>query len=154
MFLSMFIRLLACLRRLIKGLNNLPSYFSAKKQINWFFNQPKRDDIQQNLFIREPITNLCLRDIVFAYENNKFILNGLSLEFKKGSINYLKAPNGYGKSTIINLLFGFYQPQEGKILINSKYKLTDLNLNAWRRKIAYAETQNLINEPLSTGQKQ
>lgn len=153
-FLGMFIRLSSTLRRLIKGLNNLPSYFSAKKQINWFLNQAERDDIQKNLLIVEPITSLRLKDIVFAYKNNEFVLNELSLEFKKGQVNYLKASNGYGKSTVINLIFGFHQPQKGEILVNNKYKLVSLNLNAWREKIAYAEHQNLIDEPLSTGQKQ
>ncbi|CAG8571276.1 9944_t:CDS:2 [Paraglomus brasilianum] len=49
---------------------------------------------------------------------------------------------------------GLYQPQEGKILINQKYKVSEINLNQWRKKIAYAEHNNLVENGLSTGQKQ
>jgi ABC-type bacteriocin/lantibiotic exporter with double-glycine peptidase domain len=49
---------------------------------------------------------------------------------------------------------GLYQPQKGKILVNNKYKLSELNLIKWREKIAYAEHENLIENGLSTGQKQ
>ena len=49
---------------------------------------------------------------------------------------------------------GLYQPQEGKILINQKYKVSEINLTQWRKKIAYAEHNNLVENGLSTGQKQ
>ena len=49
---------------------------------------------------------------------------------------------------------GLYQPQEGKILINQKYKVSEINLTQWRKKIAYAEHENLVENGLSTGQKQ
>jgi ABC-type bacteriocin/lantibiotic exporter with double-glycine peptidase domain len=49
---------------------------------------------------------------------------------------------------------GLYQPNEGKILINNKYKVSEINLIKWREKIAYAEHENLIKNGLSTGQKQ
>jgi ATP-binding cassette subfamily B protein len=69
-------------------------------------------------------------------------------------INILQAPNGFGKTTIIDLLFGIYQPHKGEILINNKYKLSELNLIKWREKIAYAESSNFVKSNLSLGQKQ
>jgi len=55
-------------------------------------------------------------------------LKNLDRQFKKGTINTLQAPNGFGKTTIIDLLFGLYQPTEGVVVINNKYKLSELNL--------------------------
>ena len=49
---------------------------------------------------------------------------------------------------------GLYQPNQGEILINSKYKASEINLVEWRKKIAYAEHENLVENGLSTGQKQ
>ena len=49
---------------------------------------------------------------------------------------------------------GLSQPNEGEIRINDKYKVSDINLVKWREKIAYAEHKNLIENGLSTGQKQ
>ena len=45
-------------------------------------------------------------------------LHGLSLKVPKGSIVTLIGANGAGKSTLIKLLCRFYDPSEGKILIN------------------------------------
>ena len=49
---------------------------------------------------------------------------------------------------------GLQQPNRGEILINDKYRLSELNLVKWRKKIAYAEHENLVENGLSTGQKQ
>lgn len=153
--LDMFARLSTSSTYLIKGLRKYPRYSSARKQINDFFNnQPERDDIQKNLIISEKIESLSLKGIVFSYKANKLVFNELDLNFQKGKINYLQAHNGFGKTTVVNLLFGLYQPSKGKILINDQYKLDEINLIKWRKKIAYAEHNNLVEVNLSTGQKQ
>jgi len=41
----------------------------------------------------------------------------------------LTGGNGTGKSTIISLIMGLYQPDEGKIIVNNKYKLDEINLS-------------------------
>lgn len=53
-------------------------------------------------------------------------LDGVSLEIKKGEVHCLAGENGCGKSTIINVISGYYTPDEGEIEINGvKYsKLT------------------------------
>jgi len=66
--------------------------------------------------------------------------------------------NGIGKSTILYLIIGVLQPQQGKILItyeNGKiYNLKEINLKHWRENnVAYASHDNLIEEG-STGQRQ
>jgi ABC-type bacteriocin/lantibiotic exporter with double-glycine peptidase domain len=89
---------------------------------------PEKNDIQQNILISEPITSIVLQKIFFSYEKRKPVLKELNLGFEKGKINYLQAPNGFGKTTVVDLIFGLYQPQEGQIIINNKYKLNELNL--------------------------
>jgi ABC-type bacteriocin/lantibiotic exporter with double-glycine peptidase domain len=49
---------------------------------------------------------------------------------------------------------GLRQPNQGEIIINNNHKLSELNLIKWREKIAYAEHKNLVENGLSTGQKQ
>lgn len=141
-------------KKMIERLKDYPYGLSAQKQINDFLAQPERNDIQKNILITEPITSLRLVQVSFGYEKNKLVLNKLDLQFRRGEINYLHGANGFGKSTIINLIVGLYSPEDGEILVNDNHKLGDLNLVKWRKKIAYAEHQNLIENGLSTGQKQ
>ena len=141
-------------KKMIERLKDYPYGLSAQKQINDFLAQPERNDIQKNILVTEPITSLRLVQVSFGYEKNKLVLNKLDLQFRRGEINYLHGANGFGKSTIINLIVGLYSPEDGEILVNDNHKLGDLNLVKWRKKIAYAEHQNLIENGLSTGQKQ
>ncbi|WP_230078014.1 ATP-binding cassette domain-containing protein [Helicobacter pylori] len=44
--------------------------------------------------------------------------------------------NASGKSTLINLLLGFYTPNSGQIIINNKYPLQDLELNSYHQQMS------------------
>ncbi len=56
-------------------------------------------------------------NVVFGYEPDRTILHGLSFEVPAGSRTAIVGPSGAGKSTIGRLLFRFYDPQQGRILI-------------------------------------
>jgi ATP-binding cassette subfamily B protein len=125
---TMFTKLTTSFGYLIKGVRKYPQYSSIQKRFNYFLNLPERNDIQKNILINEPVETIALQRISFAYEKNKLVLKKLNLVFKKGKVNYLQYPNGFGKTTIVELLFGFFQPTAGEIIINGKYKLNELNL--------------------------
>ena len=56
--------------------------------------------------------------------------NNISLDLKKGEIHALLGENGAGKSTLMSILFGFYQPDEGEILLNGEVVEIDGPLKA------------------------
>ena len=59
-------------------------------------------------------------NVVFGYERDREILHGLSFEVPAGDHVAVVGPSGAGKSTIGRLLFRFYDPWSGRILIDGQ----------------------------------
>lgn len=58
------------------------------------------------------LAQLDLHDICFAY-GSRGILNGVSLSLKPGQVTAIVAPNGIGKSTLLNIAAGVLLPDQG-----------------------------------------
>lgn len=63
------------------------------------------------------MTAVEVRDIAFSYDKQPFI-EGLSAEFKTGSVTSIVGPNGCGKSTLVKLIDGLQVPQAGAVCID------------------------------------
>ncbi len=70
------------------------------------------------------------RNVHFSYEKGKEILKGLDFHIREGEMIGLVGKSGMGKSTMINLICRFYQPDSGQILLDGealdRYRLRDL----------------------------
>lgn len=75
--------------------------------------------------------NVEFKDVSFAYKDD-FVLKNISFEAKQGQTVALVGHTGSGKSSIINLLFRFYDPQKGTITIDGQ-RVKDLP-KQWIRK--------------------
>uniref|UniRef100_A0A8D1DDZ5 Multidrug resistance protein 1 n=1 Tax=Sus scrofa TaxID=9823 RepID=A0A8D1DDZ5_PIG len=77
--------------------------------------------------------NLTFNEVMFNYPTRPDIpvLQGLSLEVKKGQTLALVGSSGCGKSTVVQLLERFYDPLAGKVLIDGR-EIKELNVQ-WLR---------------------
>ena len=55
-----------------------------------------------------------------VFQNNKWLVKGVSLEVEKGKIVTLIGPNGSGKTTLFNSIVGTYPIDQGSIKFNGK----------------------------------
>ncbi|MCD7034818.1 ABC transporter ATP-binding protein/permease [Metabacillus sp. GX 13764] len=62
--------------------------------------------------------NVVFDDVSFAYSLDNYVLKNISFEAKQGETVALVGHTGSGKSSIMNLLFRFYEIQKGKITID------------------------------------
>jgi ATP-binding cassette subfamily B protein/subfamily B ATP-binding cassette protein MsbA len=56
--------------------------------------------------------------VVFGYRPDAPVLQGVSFEARPGTLTALVGPTGAGKTTIVNLLLRFYDPQAGRVLVD------------------------------------
>lgn len=105
----------------------------------------KIEDLQEatELKIEKPILKFIEFDHVsFAYEDKK-VLNNVSFHIRPKAKFALVGESGQGKSTIVNLLLRFYEPQSGTIRVNGQ-DISTLTQQSLHRHIAVVFQESLL----------
>lgn len=95
-------------------------YESAKasfNRVNNFLNL--KEDIDEGNKEISGIDNIEFKDVNFSYDTNKKLIEHLNLKINKGDKVAIVGPTGAGKTTLINLIMRFYDPQSGEVLVNN-----------------------------------
>lgn len=83
-----------------------------------------------------------IRDVHFAYED-KPVLRGVTIKVKAGQTIALVGESGGGKSTTMDLLMRFHDPEQGAILLDGK-DLRDIKLSDYRRQTAVVSQDTFL----------
>lgn len=75
------------------------------------------------------------RDVVFSYTRGNPVLRGVSLEFKPGEQIGIVGRSGSGKTSLINLIYRFYDVDSGEILLDG-VNIRNLSYNDLRQQIS------------------
>ncbi|MEA2030184.1 MAG: ABC transporter ATP-binding protein [candidate division Zixibacteria bacterium] len=74
---------------------------------------------------------ICYESVSFAYNENEPVLKDISFDVKRGEIVAIVGPSGGGKSTMLDLLPRFYDPQSGRVTIDG-HDIRTLSLKSLR----------------------
>jgi len=94
-----------------------------------------------------------LENITFEYKTGHPVLKNISLKIKAGEVIALVGESGVGKSTLIDLISGYFFPKQGKVLIDG-HNIKNLSLRFLRSKIAIVPQETvLFNDSVKTNVK-
>jgi ABC-type multidrug transport system fused ATPase/permease subunit len=79
--------------------------------------------------------NIHFENVVFGYTPRQKILDGISFDIREGETVSLVGPIGCGKSTIMNLLLRFLEPESGRITIDD-HDISDVTLQSLRAQVS------------------
>lgn len=111
--------------------SQIQSALSAMDRIHEFIEYEEETDVERKEMVFDG--NVEFKDIRFGY-GKKEVLHGVSLNAKKGETVAIVGPTGSGKTTIVNLLMRFYDPNSGSIVIDG-VDSTDINRRTLRDNI-------------------
>ncbi len=93
---------------------------AAERVFRLIDEEPEREDAPDAEELTEVQGDVRMEHIKFGYFPGQEIIHDLSFHAEPGSLTAIVGPTGAGKTTLINLLMRFYDPQEGSILVDGK----------------------------------
>lgn len=90
-------------------------------------------------------SSIKLKNITFGYDDNKKLFEDLNVTLPAGQVIALVGPSGAGKTTLFNLLQGFYQPLNGDISIDDR-SIYEFSLSELRSMIAHVPQETFLFE--------
>jgi len=114
-------------------LHEFQSAFSAAERVFAILDEEsEKADAYDAKALTDTEGDVSLDGVFFGYTEDKTVLKNVSVRAKRGQTVAIVGPTGAGKTTIINLLMRFYDPQGGQIRIDGipsvELKRTDLRL--------------------------
>ncbi|MEA5572161.1 ABC transporter ATP-binding protein [Calothrix sp. UHCC 0171] len=130
----------------LEPISNLAEIFarriSSMLRFHEFLQQPSGVDSQGLLEVQETAQKpykfsgkVEFSGLNFGYEENRLVLHDINLLIKPCETVALVGRSGSGKSTLVKLLLRYFEPNEGKILIDGE-DIRNLDVGNYRRRLA------------------
>lgn len=99
--------------------NNVQSALAAAERVYGIMDEPIEisDDVEA-MELRDVEGKIRFQNVNFSYEMDQPVLKNINLDIEANTRVALVGPTGVGKTTMINLLYRFYDPQEGMITVD------------------------------------
>ena len=116
------------------------------ERLNEIHNQVDEGQNIETKLSRLPVNrDICLKDVTFSYSgaDRDYALEGVNLTIPANKVTAIVGASGSGKTTIVKLLQGFYEPLRGQITIGNN-PLSLINPHLWRSKAGSVMQESFI----------
>jgi len=120
--------------------NGLMSFVQSENILS----APAEKYVPENAVILKDIQGaICFKDVGFSYKKGNKILTDIDFEIKPGETIALVGESGVGKSTLVDLICGFYFPSSGKILLDG-HDIKKIDLKFLRSRIGIVPQELIL----------
>lgn len=143
-FQSYFSTIISCVQQVLNLVPVIASGFDAVDSIGDIMYANDIEDNDKKEKIKNVEGEFDFKDVSFKFEDGDHeVLNGLNLHVNKGETIALVGESGCGKTTILNLVIGFFGPTKGQVLIDGK-DLFKCNLRSYREHISVVPQNSIL----------
>ena len=114
------------LELIANGFSQMPRVTAAASRVFTFLEQPEEDPREHKVDVSTLQGNVEFRNVEFSYDPKVPLIRDLSFTAHQGETVAIVGPTGAGKTTIVNLLMGFYDINGGDILVDG-HSLSDMS---------------------------
>ena len=144
-----YYKIIPVIGSIINSKNSVDASFPSYEQVIKL--QDRANSIEKilgNIEFKQLEDSISIEKVDFSYQQDKKIIDNLSVNIKKGQFVAFVGDSGSGKSTIIDLILGLNLPQKGDVKING-ISLKDYEIKSYRKKIGYVpQTAALFNDTI------
>ncbi|MHB9033764.1 MAG: ABC transporter ATP-binding protein [Anaerolineae bacterium] len=117
---------------------------SAERIFEYLDTQPEILDVENAQPLPSIAGQVTFEHVSFRYkDDDRWVLQDINFEIQPGQTVALVGPTGAGKTSIINLLMRFYDPQQGRVLIDG-HDLSQVQLPSMRSQIALVLQESFL----------
>jgi len=146
-FLIAIFQIMPPVKELTSVNNRIQESTSAAKRVFEILDiEPDIKEVPNAIELKEFKGEIVFENVWFSYngtKNGDFILKGINLKVKKGEVLAIVGPSGAGKSTLVDLIPRFYDPTEGRILIDG-IDLRMIKIKSLRDKIGIVTQETIL----------
>ncbi len=150
-YIILFVLVIAPVKDLSTAFSQIKKGQACSERIVDFLSQQEAGDVQVRQEALKNFqgltTGIDLRNVTFSYgEHSDVVLKNVCLTIPKGKKIALTGSSGGGKSTLMDLLMRYYEPQQGEILVDGD-PLSHYDVASWRKRLgAVAQDTVLFND--------